>query len=196
MSNNNYNFDRLKELPYPAALRIDGLAETLVDDDGNIYLLPLAEHDFVATSELQRAGLTDAEVIEDSGGQIIRYPVESDIISLASVLNSFEGSQHRKNAELRPILAMVGEALDAMSEKLGKLPQELSVADLAINRTLGQAELIAPYMFENDDTKRGYDLFMGLCNDILQRSSTEEFRQRLGANIDRIIQERGWRNDS
>ena len=190
-----YDTKKLKDLPYPAALRADGLAESLVDESGDIYLFPLAEHDFTATSELHEAGLTDAEVIVDLEGEcVIRYPVESDIIPVASVLNSLEGSQRKDNVDVKPVLVMVSDMLDATLERLGKLPEHLSIADLAVNRTAGRAELIAPYTLPSGTPEACYDLFMSFCKDMLDRSSTKEFQRHLTLSIDKILLERRGRH--
>ncbi len=202
MNHNHHSLDGLQELYYPAALRVDGLAETLIDDEGNLYLFPYVNHDYEATNRLGEVGLTDAQVINDpkSGQDVIKYPVESDIISFASVLNALEGSNRTRETDITPSLLKIGMFLDAIHERTGLEPKRLSIADLAINRSNGQVELIAPYnLVESPDETNDVaklQLLTGLFEEILEQSTTIEFMRSFGKSVDEAMEKIGWQHES
>ena len=188
----------LRELYSPAALRIDGSAETFIDNGGNIYLLPLVEHDFEATERLIEAGLSDAQIVFDQAleQQFIRYPVESDIISFAAALNALEGSQRTENSDITPLLIKVGELLDGVIDKIGQRPHELTIANLGVNRSNDSVELIAPFTFEAIDTAEEnskIELLLGVCKEVIEQSATVEFMELFGRSIDAAVEELGWK---
>jgi len=200
MNHNHHTLDGLRELHYPAALRVDGLAETLIDDEGNLYVYPYIHHSFEATNRLGEVDLTDAQVATDpeSGLETVKYPVESDIISFASVLNALEGSKRTKETDITPSLLKIGEFLDAIHERTGLAPKRLSIADLAINRSNGQVELIAPYdLVESPDEINDIgklQLLTRLFEEILEQSTTIEFMQSFGKSVDEVMEKIGLKH--
>lgn len=159
----------LQRVNYPNGLRNDELAATFVDSEGNTYLQPFAEHDFGASVELEVNGLTSGEVISDEDKPTaIKYPATTDLVTLPAILNASIGIEEGRE-DIAGVMLLTGKLLEMMKERCDFVPAKISLEALAVDRSSGSAEILAPFVV---DTKRSAEAVLkSLMYDAVARSA-------------------------
>lgn len=154
---------------FPNALRTDGLAITYYDQS-DLWLVPTVPHDFDFSERLATDGLSRGVVGMVRHRRGIRYCGDVDLISLPAIMNATNAQTGR--GDVVEALRAVGRAVQAMHTRYGRLPVLSSIQAVAIDRSTGGAELLAPYQ-ASEDTRPG-DVFEALHTDALAQARTAE----------------------
>lgn len=133
----------LHEVTFPAALRNDGLARTFSDEEGVLYVLPVRTHDFEATAQLAKHGLSDARVIELEGSAYVAFGEKSDPVSLRSVVVSALTSPDY--ADAITVIRAVMTALRQQRELLGSTVRDPSPDGIVFDQFTQRVEFLPPY---------------------------------------------------
>jgi hypothetical protein len=172
-------FKIYEDVTIPSGLRTDEKALTYIEESaagvalGNIYLAPIAPHDYHMTGLLIDKGLSVGRLtqIDNIDRDVIEYGVDTDFIPLASILNSSSSLEIGKK-DIADSLVMIRHYLQEMYAKTGLNPQDPTLEMFAIDKSNAKVELIAPY--SADSTTEPVVNFEKLKQDILNRSSSEE----------------------
>lgn len=136
----------LHELPYPSELRSDHASITYIDNVGNTYLEPISEHDYEFSRALTANNLSRARLVElpEQKGILLKYGPETDLLPLASLLNS--SLDHDESLpDVTLALELVVLLLKRSKHLLDKLPELPIMSMFAIDKATGSAELLAPF---------------------------------------------------
>jgi hypothetical protein len=163
---------------YPTGLRYDGKAITYVDTRGGLLLVPSAQHDFAYSTRMRDAGLTAGEIRELEAQKGIYYPQTADLIVFPAILNAAANAEQGYEDVLYTVNA-TGYLLNRLKKQFGDLPSISCLDDIAVDRSTGSIELLAP--FEVDGNLQPGDVFHRLLQDGTARSrnvSEQEMVQR------------------
>jgi len=168
-----------EDVTIPSGLRTDEKALTYIEESadgvalGNIYLAPIAPHDFHMTGLLIEKGLSVGKLthIDNFDREVIEYGVDTDFIPLASILNSSSSLEIGKK-DIADSLVMIRSYLQEMFKSTGLNPKDPTLEMFAIDKSNAKVELLAPY--NADSTSDPLVNFEKLKQDIINRSSSEE----------------------
>lgn len=160
--------ESLTVVPFPSQLRKDGLAETYLDGEGRVCILPIEPHDFSFSQALHAEGLSSAVVDEGGGAPLLRYD-GADLIPLSAVLNSALATPDGRQ-EVARSAEIAANTLRAIQRKFGYVPLINSIDGIAIDRANGRAELLPPYHVSASLTARV--ALRAVFDDAVSRSTT------------------------
>lgn len=135
----------IHEAQFPFGLRNDDAAKTYTDDEGAIYLLPVGDHDYLATQQLIDAGLSDARVIALQDNKYVAFGENSDLVSLRSILNA-----SLKSVNSDDVLLMLRALLDSLRQQQQQLNAVVEINTLdavAFDQFTQRIEYLPPYKF-------------------------------------------------
>lgn len=172
--------DRLYEISYPGELRSDHASVSYTDSSGNTYLEPLFQHDYDFSQRLIDQGLSPAEIVEKEGHSVplLKYGEETDLLPLASLLNS--SLDHPEALpDVTTALGMVVLLLKRVVRKTGSLPASPILPMFAVDKSSSNAEMLAPYYAASTRGITLADALNDLRADMLERCDSDFQRRQL-----------------
>lgn len=133
-----------ERVSFPGELRPDGLALTYMTPDQGVLLVPLGDHDFAASRLLHEMGLSAGSVEEKEGHDAIYYPPALDLVTFSGVLNA-SAQVESGYRDIVQVLNAVNNIARLMKDRTGVLPDISDINGIAIDRTSGAAEFLAPF---------------------------------------------------
>lgn len=187
--------DRLYEISYPGELRSDHASVSYTDSVGNTYLEPLFEHDYNYSRALVEHGLSAAEIVEKEGyiSPLIKYDAETDLLPLASLLNS--SLDHPEALpDVTTALGMVVLLLKRAGRQTGHLPASPILPMFAIDKSSGSAEMLAPFYSTPVHARTLTDALGDLRADIIERCDSDFQRGQIKECFDHAVNKVGLGN--
>lgn len=146
--------NNLKKVSFPHAVRNDGKADTFTDNEGAIYVKPLALHDYAATQALVEAGLSQARIATvDGSNEYVAFGHKSDLVTLSSLMNAVRVGGSYDDALI--ILSKVVNIYRQTKAQLGFVPLVSGGDGIAYDQFTDSVEFVPPYSTSEEVTADG-----------------------------------------